>query len=269
MYVDGPLTLTRSLSPLRFAGVERLHLVNCYISSGLTTSGGLTSAPRLALTRLTHLELSTPFPWSHWGGLLHPRVVPALVSLCVSSPAKLDDQPFGSPDAFEMGLAAIAPDLVEFATLGRSGLSRLLTHGQVWRHFARLKHLTLASARPHMTLEQIPSKLETLRIDYQPRGMDGFVFELSQIFELDADSLSELRQLSMPGWAALSGRRAQAVRDFVRDNCEERKIEWDEAEEGAVWEVSLRTGELCEWRIADRRPARWRLQSKIDRLTGR
>ncbi len=189
------------------SAVRRLSLRNAFLSVGLTSPGQLSHVPT-ALQHLTHLDLAAPFPLSLWGHLLHPRTLPALVSLAVKSPAQLDDQPLGSPDAFETALSRLAPQLVEFASLGQSGLSRILTKSFLWEEFTALRHLALASARPHQALLQIPSRLETLRVDFQPRSADGFTVEMSQIgiqiFNEEVESVMELKEICFPGWEALT-----------------------------------------------------------------
>lgn len=187
--------------------MRRLHLRNCYISTGLTTPGQL-SIPSHVLYDLTHLQITSPFPASVWGLLLHPHLLPSLVSLSVKSPAALDDQPLGSPDTFEFALSAVAPQLIEFATLGHSHLAKLLTKSLLWQHFSALRHLTLASARPHQALLQLPTRIASLRVDFQPRSPDGFTVEMSQIgiqiFNEEVEGVRELEEICFPGWESLT-----------------------------------------------------------------
>lgn len=219
------------------AAVRRLHLRNPNISSGLTSPGQL-SAPTCNLPFLTHLTLTAPFPLSLWGQLLHPRLLPSLVSLAVSSPVQLDNQPVGSPDAFETALTSIAPQLIEFSSLGRSGLSRLLTKSLLWPHFTALRHLTLASARPHQALLQLPGPLTSLRVDFQPRSVDGFTVEMSQIgiliFNEEIAGVRGLEEICFPGWEAM----------IERGTISRRVLEeaWEKFEEEGVRVVHLPAG---------------------------
>lgn len=245
---------------MRLPAARRLHLRNCFISTGLTSPGHL-SPPSFALAHLSHLSLHSPFPHSLWGHLLHPRLLPSLHSLAVSSPVQLDNEPLNSPDAFESALASVAPQLTEFASLGHSGLSRLLTKSLLWQHFTALRHLTLASARPHQALLQIPGALDTLRVDFQPRSADGFTVEMSQIgiqiFNEEVDSVRGLKEICFPGWEGLiaNGTISRRVHEEAWDKFEEEGVRVVHLPAGAPFVVS--TGDLFAWTVV------WRCEGLI------